>query len=660
MKFEDYKSLIVELPFGKKLRNARYIHLQFLSDCSPQLRELIETIKERVDADHACNVIKFYLLEPRISLLSYPEFFRKPHPELRSSCTVDLASGRIRKHDYGASTNPPILHRKEALLPPDHPLAEEFQELTKAEEAEGLYANSKTIGFKLNWESLLAAKNLGYSGHQLIRIKTAGAPGEEASIEVQRHKTAITRYKFSRPIQTIIEYGLLDQDKSLLDYGCGRGDDVNGLREMGFSVSAWDPVYHPDSPKKPADIVNLGFVLNVIEDPVERAEVLHEAYELSKKLLVVSTLMESTSTPVVGRPYKDGILTSRNTFQKYFQQNELQQYIEDVLNTSTVAVGPGIFYVFRSPNDQQQFLSNRSKRAINWEEISRRLYPARERPKRPPKEDAYQKHKELLDAFWAKMLDLGRVPKKGEFDRYDALCNALGSANKARRLFVRKFGEETLVKAFDQRRNDLLVYLALSNFKKKVPFKHLPDDLRTDIKTFLGSYKQGLAESESMLFAIGNPQEITRLCDETGFGYLDRQALYLHQSLIQELHPILRIYVGCAEALYGDMRNADILKIHKRSGKVTLLKYDDFLNNPLPELVERIKIDLRNQAIDIFDHQNSEKQQLLYFKERYVASDHPQRSEWEKFSEKLRDLGLSEDMGFGPWKHEFYAMVEGG
>jgi len=47
--YENYKHLIAELPFGKKLRNAKYLHLDFLPECSPQLQELVENIRERVD-----------------------------------------------------------------------------------------------------------------------------------------------------------------------------------------------------------------------------------------------------------------------------------------------------------------------------------------------------------------------------------------------------------------------------------------------------------------------------------------------------------------------------------------------------------------------------------------------------------------------------------
>lgn len=170
-------------------------------------------------------------------------------------------------------------------------------------------------------------------------------------------------------------------------------------------------VHLPTKPKKQADIVNLGYVLNVIEEPEERIEVLQDAYALSKKILVVSSMLMTSSTVEAGLPYKDGVLTSRNTFQKYFEQDELRQFIEDVLETSVVTFAPGIFYVFRSPTDQQQFLSSRSKRYINWEELSRRLYPTRPRRLKAT-ERLYEQHKDLLEVFWNRMIDLGGYPLK--------------------------------------------------------------------------------------------------------------------------------------------------------------------------------------------------------------------------------------------------------
>ena len=134
--------------------------------------------------------------------------------------------------------------------------------------------------------------------------------------------------------------------------------------------------------------------------------------------------------------------------------------------------------------------------------------------------------------------------------------------------------------------------------------------------------------------------------------------MYFHKSLIDDLHPILRIYVGCSAILYGDIKSADIIKIHRKSGKVTLLKYDDFENKPLPELQERVKVNLRKQRIDVFDHRSKTNQQLLYFKELYVGKDHPSKTKWEKFSKKLKKLGFDDNAAFGPSKQEFLELIE--
>jgi hypothetical protein len=87
-----------------------------------------------------------------------------PHPALRHAITIDMVSGKLRKIDYAKNINPPILHRKETLLPPNHPRNAEFKVLTRAEEQFGLYDETSTIGFKLNWERLLSAKGLILEG----------------------------------------------------------------------------------------------------------------------------------------------------------------------------------------------------------------------------------------------------------------------------------------------------------------------------------------------------------------------------------------------------------------------------------------------------------------------------------------------------------------
>lgn len=91
-------------------------------------------------------------------------------------------------------------------------------------------------------------------------IEVVDNPKVSSDPVIDRHKTAISRYNFSKPVQTILEYNLLEETMSFFDYGCGLGDDLRGLSAMGYSCSGWDPVHKKDEKKLKADVVNVGFV----------------------------------------------------------------------------------------------------------------------------------------------------------------------------------------------------------------------------------------------------------------------------------------------------------------------------------------------------------------------------------------------------------------
>jgi DNA phosphorothioation-associated putative methyltransferase len=89
--------------------------------------------------------------------------------------------------------------------------------------------------------------------------------------EIDRHKTAIRRTGFSLPVRCLLRDGVLDTSHTLFDYGCGRGQDLEFLTEMQFSCAGWDPVHRPEGMPTPSDVVNLSYVINIIENPAERA-----------------------------------------------------------------------------------------------------------------------------------------------------------------------------------------------------------------------------------------------------------------------------------------------------------------------------------------------------------------------------------------------------
>src|SRR5262245_58869419 len=111
-------------------------------------------------------------------------------------------------------------------------------------------------------------------------------------LQIQRHKTAIRRAGFSLPIKCLLRDVLLDSSQRLFDYGCGRGQDLDLLRATGVDCDGWDPVHRPGTPRSPADIVNIGYVINVIEDPRERTDALRQAWGLCGSLLVVAAQLD--------------------------------------------------------------------------------------------------------------------------------------------------------------------------------------------------------------------------------------------------------------------------------------------------------------------------------------------------------------------------------
>jgi hypothetical protein len=306
MNFDEYRSCIAQIPFGKRLPTALYVYRGENVSLGEKLDTLVARVALKCGADSRHNVIKFRIDELKISFLSYPGFLRDPHPELRHAITMDLATGKWRETSYSENLNPPILHRKEAFVPAEHSGRPKFEALTRTEEVAGLYEATATIGFKLNWERLLASKRLVIRGHRLRRQDEDVVTKDKSELPViDRHKTALTRYELSKPVKSLLEYGLLKPATTFFDYGCGQGSDVRGLQALGHAAEGWDPVHRPGAAKREADVVNLGYVVNVIEDPAERLETLVDAFRFSKRLLVVSALINETVEAGRAAPYRD-------------------------------------------------------------------------------------------------------------------------------------------------------------------------------------------------------------------------------------------------------------------------------------------------------------------------------------------------------------------
>ena len=659
MNAAEYRQAVDALPYGKRLPGAVYL-IDPGDDpgISPLLRITVVELRKRLEIGAEFNLLKFHTTSPKLSFLAYPAFEKEPHPSLAEAVIIDLVTGKIRRDDYRIRANPPILHRKETFLPPEHPLREKFAKLTRQEEAAGLLDDTARIGFRLNWERLLADKGLGFKGHRLVETDHVSAGQATPQKKIHRHKTALVRREISKPVKTLLELGQLRHGESFFDYGCGHGGDVDAIEKLGHPSGGWDPVHAPDAPKQSADVVNLGFVLNVIEDPAERVEAVLDAWQQTRRVLLVSTLIAGQEAYDDIRAYGDGVLTSRDTFQKFFEPAEIQALLEDSLHTEAVPVGLGIYLVFRDTAELHDFLASRARRFIDWESLSRRLGLLKAlRAKRDP----YNTHRELLDTFWEAVLELGRLPREEEFERLAEVRQACGSLPRALQLFIDRFGEPTFAAARQRRKEDLLVFIAAAQLRHKIPFNQLSLRLQRDLRSFFGSYINAEEKARELMFAAGDADELEIAAAQLNFGHLDAKEGHfsIHRSLLDELPVILRVYVECAARLYGNPREADLIKIHLHSRKLTFHYYRDFDKAPLPELLTRIKIDLKHLFVTVIDHSTGPEHQLLFFKERFLAKDHPDRPKMDRFSAKLRKLGLREEtIGYGPSKEAWLALQD--
>ena len=698
---------------GKTVARKRYVHvdtLAVLSDAEDRggLGAQLAAAEQLagVRRGEHFNLVRIDLDGSEVALLHYPGFAEVPFPALAESWRVDLAAGSVSHRTYADSLNPPILHRKELLLPADDPRRETWAALTTACESVGLFDDPRRIGYQRQWEQLVRERGYRIDGQALVPLGNdeqddGGAdnePGAATGLDADaaegqlgwqaaRHRTALCRSGFSAPIQSLARHGFLDGRLRLFDYGCGRGDDVRGLRENGLAAAGWDPYFAPDQPIESADLVNLGFVINVIEDFDERLEALTRAWSLAGTLLVVSVMLANQNA-IAGERFRDGVRTRRGTFQKYFTQVEIKAFLEEVLDEEAIPVAPGVLYVFRDKDAEQRFFVERYRSRRN----RLRQPAARERPP-PPKArtrqdraaEKYAAHEAELERLWERWRGLGRRPDKSEVDDALGLTDGFGSLGKALRfLETHKAGErgeaelaDELARAEAARIEDLTVYFALNQFERRRPYKHLEPGLKRDIKQFFGDYRSAQSAGWELLLRIADVAAVEQACREAaehGLGWLatddapdadadpedgdgDRRrrpvSLQLDTRLVEQLPGLLRVYVGAASAAYGDYRNADLVKIHIGSGKLTLMRLDNFDDAPLPRMLERVKIKLREQDVEYYAYGDEYEPPYLYWKSRFINEEHPRYPEQLAFDEALDGLGLFDLSGYGPSPGDF-------
>jgi len=154
---------------GKLLPNALYVHRSALDSLEPLLRVYEGCARSYLGEIDGASLIKLHRHSGKVSYLAYPDFETDPHPALLRSVKLSLRTREIECLDYAGAANPPVLHRKETFLLPDHPLYARFARLTAHEDKHGLLDDPATIGTREGWQARLNASGFALRGHRLVR-----------------------------------------------------------------------------------------------------------------------------------------------------------------------------------------------------------------------------------------------------------------------------------------------------------------------------------------------------------------------------------------------------------------------------------------------------------------------------------------------------------
>jgi DNA phosphorothioation-associated putative methyltransferase len=418
--------------------------------------------------------------------------------------------------------------------------------------------------------------------------------------------------------------GLIARSTAVFDYGCGLGTDLLFLRSRRIKADGWDPYFRPDGKPSSADVVNLGYVLNVIEDPAERADALRRACDLARRLLIVAvrTDQQLEEAEACG----DGFCTGRGTFQKLYTPQEFQEYLKTTLRLPLVLARPGIAYVFKDEGLKSWYLANRA--------FTLRL------EYRIDLLEAFTRDR-LAGQYVALAARLGRLPLPQEFKAYARLLARFGPAKRLERLGLRAIDRAAYEGSRSERRTDILTYLAMLQLEglRNPPFRALPASIQADVRSLWRSYGAAAAEAQQLLFSIGSPQEVRAAAADARAGKLLPEDLYVHRSGADELPPLLRLIVFAATRVVGEVPY-DVLKISLHGRSVSFLQYPAFDDEAHPALVRSVRVYLPRATYGVREYDPKGNPPILHRKDTLVLPSYSRYREFQRLTAREEALGL--------------------
>jgi DNA phosphorothioation-associated putative methyltransferase len=255
----------------------------------------------------------------------------------------------------------------------------------------------------------------------------------------------------------------------------------------------------------------------------------------------------------------------------------------------------------------------------------------------------FEKHKELFEPLMEFISSRGRLPDITELPEALLIRDEIGSLRRVYNIIRRVTEAEQWEEIREERSQDLLIYIGLARFDGRPRFSELPRDLQLDVRAFFSTYRRACSLADELLFSAGDRDLVNDACRKSSVGKLTPSALYVHESVLQELAPVLRIYEGCARGYIGAVEGANIIKLHRREPKVSYLSYPDFEKDPHPALFGSLIVPLQTFRIKYLHYADSKNPPILHKKEEFIPDHHPLHQKFGRLSRQEGKKGLFEN-----------------
>ena len=286
------------------------------------------------------------------------------------------------------------------------------------------------------------------------------------------------------------------------------------------------------------------------------------------------------------------------------------------MSVDAIPVGIGVYFVFRDPMEAQTFRAAR-------------FYSSTRTPRIYKQQKRFEDYEELLTPLMDFVTKRGRLPVKGELAQEAEIKAEFRGFRSAFKVVLQVTEEEEWDVIAEKRRQDFLVYLALSNFDRRPKIREFAKEVKEDIKALFGSYKQACLLADMMLFSLRDLENIADLCATSTIGLKFKSGFFIHISALETLDPLLRLYEGCASSTFGRLESANVIKLHLNKPRISYLFYPDFDSATHPQLQASMQVNLQDFSASYWEYHPHEAPTIQH-KEALVAPDYFKYSQLPK------------------------------